>query len=74
MISDLSKKELSALARVVELWDEIWTVLSTIDAHPQSASLHIDSELYPGYLGWVGWNEGGDITFQPAPAEGVDDD
>lgn len=74
MISDLSKQELSALARATELWDEIWTTLATIDARPQVPCLHIDTEVYPGYLGWIGWNEGGDITFQPAPAEGVDDD
>lgn len=73
MISDLSKKELQVLARVVELWDEIYTELGKIEASPQVGVLHIDTELYPGYLGWIGWNEGGYITFQPAPAESVEE-
>lgn len=68
-VSDLSSQELRALARVVELWDEICSELAKVQAYPRDGSvLHIDTELPPGYLGWVGWNESGDITFQPSEA------
>ncbi len=73
MISSLSGPELAALSRVVDLWEEIWTTLHSIDAKPQVSALHIDTEAYPGYFGWVGWDEGGGISFQPAPAEVKDD-
>lgn len=66
-VSDLSKQELTAISRVVELYDEIFTTLCEVDARP-SGPLHIESEYCPGYLGWVGFNENGDITFQPSEA------
>ena len=71
-ISDLSKQELHAIARVVELWEEIYIALGKVEAYPRGGVLHIDSEVQPGYLGWIGWNEGGDVTFQPAPPEAKD--
>ena len=69
--SDLSKGELRAIARTVELWDEIHNVLSAVEARPRGV-LHIDTEIQPGHLGWIGHNENGDITFQPAAPEAAD--
>src|SRR5690606_1638807 len=66
-VSDLSKSELSALARAVELWDELLATLGKVEAYPAGNSeLHIETELQPGYLGWIGYNEGGVVTFHPA--------
>lgn len=68
-VSDLSRQELTALAKVVELWEEITAVLAGIEAYPRDHVLHIQTEaVEPWYLGWIGCNEGGSITFQPAPA------
>jgi hypothetical protein len=72
-VSDLSRQELAALSKVVELWDEICSVLAKVEAHPRDGLvLHIDSEIHPFYLGWVGYNENGDITFQPSIKEPED--
>lgn len=67
-ISDLSKEELLALAEVVELWEKIIYALSKIEAKPPDYDLHveIDRAEPDGYLGWVGCNEDGCYTFQPA--------
>jgi hypothetical protein len=67
VIGDLSKEEMAAISQVIELWDAIYAVLGRVQARPKDGILHIESEIHPFYLGWVGWNEGGDITFQPAP-------
>lgn len=65
-ISDLTKEEMIVLAEVVDLWDTIIMVLGKIEAHPRDYVLHVETDVEPGYLGWVGCNEGGTITFQPA--------
>lgn len=66
MVSDLSKNELEAIAEVVGLWDQICQVLAKVEAYPRNGSvLHIDTEVQPGYLGWVGYSDHGDVTFQP---------
>lgn len=65
-LSDLSKAELAALAEVIDLWEQLIVALSNVEAHPRDCVLHIDSDIEPGYLGWIGYNEGGEITFQPA--------
>lgn len=64
--SDLSKEELRVIAEVVELWELIVLKLSQVNAWPRDNELHIHSRSISDYLGWVGHNEGGDVTFQPA--------
>lgn len=74
-VSDLCKEELTALARAVELWDELFTVLGRIEARPGGDGvLHIETEVQPGYLGWIGYGEGGSIVFQPAPPPATEED
>lgn len=34
-VSDLSKEELTAIAKAVELWDELVTVLGRVEAYPR---------------------------------------
>jgi hypothetical protein len=70
-ISSLSKEELTVLADVVELWEKLITLLGKVEAHPREYLLHIETEVQPGYLGWVGYDESGTVTFQPAPPGGV---
>lgn len=65
-ISDLSKEEMAALSEAVDLWEKIYEVLGKVEARPCDGVLHIDTEVQPGYLGWIGYNEGGTVTFQPA--------
>jgi hypothetical protein len=72
-VSDLSKKELAVLSEVVDLFEQILDKLGAVEAWPRDHVLHIESEVQPGYLGWIGWNEGGAVTFQPAPAAAADD-
>jgi len=72
MVSDLSTEELTVIARAVELWDEILTTLAKVEAYPRDYTLHINTELQPGYLGWIGCNEGGRTTFQPAEEPDVE--
>ena len=64
--SDLSAPELRAIAKATELFTEIAQVLGSVEAFPKGGVLHITSEVQPGYLGWIGYNENGDISFQPA--------
>lgn len=66
MIASLTKDELTALAEVVDLWEKLLVALSNVQAHPRGHSLHICSEIEPFYLGWVGYDESGTLTFQPA--------
>lgn len=68
-VSDLSVKELRALAEAAELFEKILLVLSEVEAHPRDWVIHIETELQPGYLGWIGYGEGGEVIFQPAPPE-----
>jgi hypothetical protein len=65
-VSDLSKEELTVLAEAVDVWEKLLELLSRIEAWPRDHQLHIETEVQPGYLGWIGYNEGGSITFQPA--------
>lgn len=65
-VSDLSVAELKALARAVELWEELLTTLGRIEAFPGTPEVHIHSDMEPGYLGWIGYNENACLTFQPA--------
>ncbi|AID58917.1 hypothetical protein PBI_GAIA_98 [Mycobacterium phage Gaia] len=70
MISDLSKEELEALAKAVDLWDQICSVLSKVEAYPRNGSvLHIDTERQPGHLGWIGYSDSGVVAFQPSEAD-----
>lgn len=64
--SDLSKEELAAISEAIDLWDKLLTILGRVEARPRDCVLHIATEVEPGYLGWIGFNESGSITFQPA--------
>jgi hypothetical protein len=65
----LSSPELSALAEAVELYEKILDVLGRVEAYPRDHVLHVETEIQPGYLGWIGYDESGTVTFQPAPKE-----
>lgn len=65
-VSDLSKEELSVIAEAIDLWEKLMEVLGKVEARPRDYRLHIETEVEPGYLGWIGYNEGGSVTFQPA--------
>jgi len=65
-VSDLSKEELGVIAEAIELWEKLLEVLGRVEARPRDYQLHIETEVDPGYLGWIGYNEGGSVTFQPA--------
>lgn len=58
-------KELQTIAHVTGMWETIVKKLADIDAWPRDGALHIESEVSPGYLGWVGYDEGGEIAFSP---------
>lgn len=68
--SDLTKEELTALAEAVNLWEQICTVLGRIEAWPRDHVMHIETEVQPGYLGYIGCGESGAYTFQPAAEAG----
>lgn len=72
-VSDLSKAEMAALSEAVDLWEKLYEVLGKVEARPRDSVLHIETEVEPGYLGWIGYNETGEVTFQPAPAEVAND-
>lgn len=65
-VSDLSKEEMAALSEAIDLWEQLIHALGKVEARPKDHMLHIETEVQPGYLGWIGYNEGGCITFQPA--------
>ena len=71
-VSDMSPEELRAVAEATELFRKIAQVLGEVEAYPQGGVLHITSEVQPGYLGWIGYNENGDITFQAASRVSAD--
>lgn len=68
-VSDLSKGEMAAISEAIDLWEKLYDVLGRVEARPRDGVLHIETEVEPGYLGWIGYNEGGSVTFQPAPPE-----
>lgn len=65
-------KELRVLADAVDSFNALVENLSEIEAWPRDWQLHIDSEIEPGYLGHIGYDEGGAITFQPALKHGTE--
>lgn len=69
----LCKDDLEALAKVVELWEEIAIVLSRAELEPTNHCLHIRWMDGTHYLGWVGCNENGSYSFQPCLGDGNPD-
>lgn len=68
-VSDLSKEEMAAISEAIDLYEKLVEVLGRVEARPANGVLHIETEVQPGYLGWIGHNESGTVTFQPAPPD-----
>lgn len=64
-MSSLSKEELTVLAEAVDLYEKLLGVLGKVEAYPRDHKLHIQTEVQPGYLGWLGYDESGTLVFQP---------
>lgn len=68
MTASYTPEELRALARSVELFEELHITLGAVEAFPRDHFIHIHSEIDPFYLGVIGFDEGGCVTFQPRGA------
>jgi hypothetical protein len=66
--SSLTASELTAISKAVELFQQIIDALSPVEANPRDWKLDICTEVQPGYLGWIGYDESGALGFQPAAA------